>query len=138
MDKREKAFVELEMSRYEYYKKMISLERERILNASPKPPDGMPRGNATSNPTEQKAVKLLTNTAVLSMQMTIEAIDRVLKRSNALERQLFKLCYINGRKDYYRMCDDLHISYPTLRRYKSALIESVASELGILKTVSKS
>ena len=59
MDKREKAFVELEMSRYLLYKKEIEVERERILNMSPLPPDGMPRGNSVSNPTESKAIKLI-------------------------------------------------------------------------------
>ncbi|HCT63878.1 MAG TPA: hypothetical protein DIC60_01130 [Lachnospiraceae bacterium] len=36
------------------------LKRERlcILHGSAAPPDGMPRGNKTSNPTEQKAIKL--------------------------------------------------------------------------------
>ena len=68
MDKIEKAFVELEMSRYIVYKKEIEVERERILNMSPPPPDGMPRGNATSNVTEQKAIKLIESTAILTMQ----------------------------------------------------------------------
>lgn len=133
MDKIEKAFVELEMSRYLIYKKEIDVERERILNMSPPPPDGMPRGNATSNVTEQKAIKLIESTAILSMQRVVDAIDRVLARSNFIQRQLFKLYYIQGRRDYYRMCDDLHISYPTLKRYKRVLIECVALELGIIK-----
>lgn len=131
MDKIEKAFVELEMSRYLIYKKEIEVERERILNMSPPPSDGMPRGNATSNVTEQKAIKLIESTAILSMQRVVDAIDRVLARSNIIQRQLFKLHYIQGHRDYYRMCDDLHISYPTFMRYKKILIDSVATELGI-------
>lgn len=136
MDKREKAFIELEMSRYLLYKKEIEVERERILNMSPPPQDGMPRGNATSNVTEQKAIKLIESTAILSMQRVVDAIDRVLARSNVIQRQLFKMHYIQGRRDYYRMCDDLHISYPTLKRYKRVLIECVALELGIIKGLS--
>lgn len=33
-------------------------EREEVLEASPAPTDGQPRGTVTSNPTQQKAVRL--------------------------------------------------------------------------------
>ena len=39
------------------YDRML-LERESILLASPAPPDGLPRGCKTSDPTADKAVKL--------------------------------------------------------------------------------
>lgn len=135
MDKREKAFVELEMSRYLLYKKEIEVERERILNMSPLPPDGMPRGNSISNPTESKAIKLIESTAILFMERVVFAIDRVLERCDDSRRQIFKMCYIQGHTDWFRMCDDMNISIETFRRYKRDLIESVAGEMGIFRRV---
>ena len=37
----------------------LKRERENILHSSSGPSDGMPRGGGISNPTEQKALKLL-------------------------------------------------------------------------------
>lgn len=48
------------------------LKRERIsiLYGSPPPPDGMPRGSASGNPTEDKAVRLM------AINADLEAIEQ--------------------------------------------------------------
>lgn len=133
MDKREKAFIELEMSRYEQYKEDIATERELILESSPGPADGMPKGYELSNPTADKAGKLLDSVAILAMEKSIRAVDKTLNCLSLTHKRIFTQYYVNGRRDYYAICDELHISYETFRRYKKTMILMVGKELGVLK-----
>ncbi len=131
MDKSVYRYIERELYRYDKYKKDLRLERERILDASPNPPDGMPRGNAASNSTESKCLKLMDSTVILTMERIIQSIDTAFKRLKPMHREVFELYYIRGRKDVYCMCDELHISYESFSRYKSEIVFSVGIELGI-------
>ena len=49
----------MENELYQYWdnKKELEEMQNNILDESPNPPDGLPRGNKTSNPTEQKEIK---------------------------------------------------------------------------------
>lgn len=135
IDKREKNYIELEMSRYEQYKKDIELERKRILDSSPPPPDGLPRGNAISNSTADKAGKLVDSISILAMERSIRAVDKTLNSLTPIHRKIFNLYFICGRRDYYAMCDLLHISIDSFRRYKKTMVVSVGKELGVIKNI---
>ena len=50
----------------------LRARRERLLYGSPAPSDGQPRGNGTTNPTEQKALVLAT------INGQIEAVEQVI------------------------------------------------------------
>ena len=51
----------------------LKSEREYILTASPLPPDGQPRGMSISNPTEDKAMKLI------AVSSQIDVVDKALR-----------------------------------------------------------
>lgn len=131
-------YIEYELYHYEQYKEEIELEREKILEESSAPSDGMPKGNITGNPTESKVIKLIESTAMLSMQKIIMAVDNTLKQLSPTHEQIFKMYYIQKRKDRYKMCDELHISNETFKRYKRAIIVRVGQELGILNMLTQS
>ena len=131
-------YIEYELHHYEQYKEEIRAEREAILEASPSPADGMPRGNGTGNPTENKGMRLVESTAMLSMQKIIRAADNAIRQLNPIHEQIFKMYFVQGRKDRYKMCDELHISIETFKRYKRAIICRVGQELGILNALTQS
>lgn len=135
IDKTVYRYIEFELYHYEQYKKEIQLERERILDASPCPPDGQPKGNQVSNPTQDKGIRLIegpTSVAVLKMERVIEAVEGSLKRLSPDHSKIFRMIYINGRKDRYGMCDDIHVSYETFNRYKNDIVKNVGKDLGVI------
>ena len=49
-------YIEYVLHHYTQYKADIAAEREAIIEASPPPPDGLPKGSGTGNPTESKGI----------------------------------------------------------------------------------
>lgn len=133
IDKRVYRYIEYEMYHYIEYKKEIQNMREEILEGSPTPADGQPRGTSTGNPTENKALKLSMSVGYAAMEKTINAIDNALEMLTERHRKIFEMIYIKKRKDRYSMSDDLYISYDTLNRNKNELVEMVGRELGVVK-----
>lgn len=133
IDKRLYKYIEYEMYHYDEYKKEIEQKKEEILEGSPAPPDGMPKGNATGNPTERKAMKLSMSVGFAAMEKTVKGIDKALSLLKDEHLKLFIQMYRKGRRDKYKMCDEIHISYRTFQRLRAELVTTVGRELGVLK-----
>ena len=133
IDRRVYKYIEYEMYHYIEYKKEIANIREEILEGSPEPPDGQPRGSGTGNPTESKALKLSMSIGYAAMEKTVNAIDNALSMLTDRHRKIFEMIYIRKRKDRYSMSDDLYISYDTLNRNKNEIVVMVGRELGVIK-----
>jgi len=125
--------IEHEFYNYEHYKNALCEIRENIINSSPPPFDGTPRSNRINKPVEQKVVQMVESTSVLALSNTITAIEDTLYFLSEDYKQIFKEIYIKGRKDWYSLADDLHISYETLNRKKNELIKTFGYRYGILK-----
>lgn len=133
IDRRVYKYIEYEMYHYTEYKKEIANAREEILEGSPAPSDGQPRGSGTGNPTERKALKLSMSIGYAAMEKTVNAIDSALSMLTERHRKIFEMIYIRKRKDRYSMSDDLYISYDTLNRNKNEIVVMVGRELGVIK-----
>lgn len=133
IDKRLYKYIEYEMYHYTDYKKEIQNMREEILEGSPSPSDGQPKGTTTGNPTENKALKLSMSVGYSAMEKTVKGIDNALSLLSERHRKIFDMIYIKRRKDRYSMSDELFISYDTLNRNKNELVEAVGKELGVIK-----
>ena len=126
-------YIEHELYNYERYKKELELERQAILDSSPLPPDGQPKGTALSNPTEKKAIALWSNIGIVALQRSINAVEQTIKELDQTHKDVFEQIYINGRRDVYKLCDELCISEPTLRRKKSNIVMLTGKNLGIIR-----
>lgn len=126
-------FVQRELYRYEAYKKELILCREEILEGSPSPPDGQPKGNQTGNPTEQKALKLVSGVRIINLERTIAAISNTLSMIDDKGREVFREIYVNGRHDNEKICMDLCISLTGFKDRKHQIIYLTAENLGLLK-----
>lgn len=89
--------IEDELYQYWDNKKELQEMQRNILDESPAPPDGQPRGNKTSNPTEQKAIRLRTTRSILAVERKLGYIDKAIKRLNAEEKEVFEIIF----KDRY-------------------------------------
>ena len=81
----------MENELYQYWdnkKELEEMQRE-IIDSSPEPLDGQPRGNGTSNPTEQKAIKLRTARSILIVERKLKYVENAIARLNEDEKEIF-------------------------------------------------
>lgn len=126
-------FIEAELCAYHDNLRMVALRKEEILEGSPAPPDGMPRGSEISNPTESKALKLMTSRAVFCVERRLEAIKKVLDRydGDPTMKKLIELNYFKRELTPIGIMKELHISRRTFYRRRRELLERLAYELGL-------
>ena len=85
----------MENELYQYWdnKKELEEMQKDIIESSPEPPDGQPKGNSTSNPTEQKAIKLRTTRSILAMERRLKYIENAVARLNEEEKRIFEIIF---------------------------------------------
>ena len=131
IDKKVYKYIDYELQHYEENKKELERMRAEILDASPAPADGQPRGNTIGNPTEQKTMKLVTSAAILRIERTTKAIDKIYSQLSKEYKRFFDLCYID-QVGIVKTCNDIPISEKTYYRWRDNITYSVGIELGLL------
>lgn len=126
-------YIEHELYNYQRYKKELELERQAILDGSPLPPDGQPRGTALSNPTEKKAIALWSNIGIVALQRSINAIEQTYSELDEEHRKVFIEVYEKKRKDWYWIGRDLGMAERTIMRKKSNIVMLAGKNLGIIR-----
>ena len=135
IDRRVYRYIEYEMYHYLDYKNEIQQVRADIIHRSPLPPDGMPKGSTMGDSTSKKALALVTSAGIASMEKTVNAIDKAIASLTERHRKIFEMLYVQGRKDRYRICDEIHISERSFQYNKIELIQAVGFELGVIKEI---
>lgn len=125
-------YVEHELYNYDTTLAEIEAIREGIIDAPPLR-ETVPSTGHISDPTGRKATQLVTNTALVRMCRTREAIDKALARLSDNHRALFNLKY---RQDlpWQQVCQELPASERTYFRLRRELVFMVAVELGLAET----
>lgn len=85
--------IENELYQYWDNKKELEEMQRDIIEGSPEPPDGQPRGNSTSNTTEQKAIKLRTSRSILAVERRLKYIENAIARLNEDEQKIFEIIF---------------------------------------------
>lgn len=85
--------IENELYQYWDNKKELEEMQRDIIEGSPEPPDGQPRGNSTSNTTEQKAIKLRTSRSILAVERRLKYIENAIARLNEDEKKVFEIIF---------------------------------------------
>ncbi len=131
IDKKVYKYIDYELQHYEENKKELERLREEILDKGTKPADGQPRGNTVGNPTEQKAMKLVSSTALLKIERNLKAIDRVYNQLSEEYKKFFDYNYIK-QVGIVKVCQEVGIEERTYYRWKDNIIYNVGMELGLL------
>lgn len=132
IDKKVYNYIEFELQHYEENKKELERLREEILDASPSPADGQPKGQGgTGKPTEIKAVKLMSSTALLKLENTITAIEKVKIQLNKDYTKFFELNYIK-QAGIVKTCNEIPIGERTYYNMRDKIVYAVGQELGLL------
>ena len=82
-----KNYIMHELYNYESNKKLLKELEDDILNST-STNDGQPRGNGTSDTTAQKATKLMTSKAILTVTKKINNIENALSKLNEEEKEI--------------------------------------------------
>lgn len=85
--------IENELYQYWDNKKELTEMQQDIIDSSPEPADGQPRGNFTSNTTEQKAIKLRTSRSILAVERRLQYIENAIARLNEDEKKVFEIIF---------------------------------------------
>lgn len=106
--------------------------RDDIAGESPLPPDGLPRGTETSDPTWNKTMKLITCKRLNQMHRTVYAIGRVVWALPPDKQRLVQLTYWTKpqRLTAYGIAMELHCGRKTYYRWRDEICEAIAIELG--------
>lgn len=124
-------YIDYELHHYEENKKKLEEIRNDIIESSPMPQDGQPSGKGfTGNPTEKKAIKLITSVAIMKLEDNVIAIDNVYHKLTEDYKRFFDLNYKN-KVGIVRTCIEASISEKTYYRWRDSIIEMVANEMGL-------
>ena len=126
-------YLENELRHYHKNRKDLAAMYEDIEESSPSPPDGMPRGNGASNPTESKAIRIMSTRAIIYLERRLNAIETVLKRynENSEVAKMVQMMYFDQTHTAFGVMGTLHISQKTFYRRRRELMEDLANEIGL-------
>lgn len=131
IDKKVYKYIDYELQHYEENKKELERMRTEILDASPAPADGQPRGNTTGNPTEQKAMKLISSTALLKIESTIKAIEKIYDQLTEDYKLFFDWNYKKSA-GVVKTCIEVNISERTYYNMRDKIVYNVGMEMGLI------
>ena len=121
----------MENELYQYWgnKKELQEMQQDILDSSPNPPDGLPKGNMTSNPTEQKAIALRTTRSIMAVERRLSYVENAINRLNEDEKKVFEIIF--KEKHNQKMAETYkYISKDTYYNTYNKIIYYTAVEFG--------
>lgn len=132
IDKKVYGYIDYELKHYSENTKKIDEIRANIIEASPEPADGQPKGQGgTGKPTERKGIKLVSSTSLLKMESTNNAIKKVYSQLNEAYKDFFDWNYIK-QVGIVRTCQEANISEATFYRWRDKIVYAVGEEMGII------
>lgn len=131
IDKKVYNYIEFELQHYEENKEKLKEMRLDIIEASPEPSDGQPKGQGgNGKPTERKAVKLMTTIALIQLEKTIAAIETVKDRLNDDYKKFFEFNYIK-QAGIVKTCNEIPIGERTYYNMRDKIVYAVGQEMGL-------
>ena len=117
---------------YHYWANVKLLEelKEEIIEASPSPPDGLPKGNLRGSPTENKVMKL-NSRAILVTANKIMQIENAIKMLNDNEKEIFEVIF-KERMNHLQAYTKKNIPNSMYYVIKNKIIYFVAYEMGYI------
>lgn len=132
IDKKVYNYIDYELQHYEDNKKRLEELKADIIDASPEPSDGQPKGQGgTGNPTESKALKLTSSVAIVKLESTLNAIEKVRSRLNEDYLKFFEFNYIK-QAGIVKTCNEIPIGERTYYNMRDKIVYAVGQEMGLI------
>ena len=118
---------------YQFWKNQELIEelRQDIIESSPEPADGQPKGNTTSNTVEQKTIKMLSSRRIIETERRITYIQEAMKRLSKEEQEIVKIIF----KEKYNTTlaeTQKYITKDTYYKVYNKIIYYTAQEFGYI------
>ena len=110
------------------------LRQEIIEGGSPDDTQTRVQSNRISDPTADRATRLVMDKRLRRLEEVRNAIDRVYQNLDPDRKRLVEMKYWEKRLTHTGIAEDLHIGERTFYRWKDEIITAIAEELGLLKT----
>ena len=123
-----KNYIMQELYNYQGNKKLLKELEEDILHST-STNDGQPRGNTTSDTTAQKATKLITSKAILTVTKKINNIENALNKLTEEEKEIFDIIF-NKRCSQAKAEIKYNISPDTYYNTRRKIVYLTAMEYG--------
>jgi len=134
MSKAHYKYVEAELYNYNDNLKYLEELREVIIDGTPTQGERVQSG-VTSDPTADKANKLVSTTRLITLNRNIESIGKALRLiKNTGEPKKYRLVEMKYfEKEYtdHKIAAELYISLETYYRWKRDIIKLIGSYMGI-------
>ena len=129
-----RAYIEAELRGYHETMLELAQLRDEIAGESAPPPDGMPKGSETSDPTWNKTMKIITCRRLNQMHRTIYSIGRVIQSLPPDKQKLIQLKYWTRPQTLtdVGIAMELHCGRNTYFRWRNEICRQVAKELGLM------
>ena len=124
--------IEIKIRRYPENKKLYNEELENLIHRT-QGNDGMPRGSATSNPTEDLAIKIAENPKLSRMKNEIEAVESVYNELIPEYQEVIRArfwSYRNRNKSYLKMEPTTNYRERQMQKIVGGFIREVGKKLG--------
>ena len=128
-------YIEAEI--YDYpstVEEITRLRQEIIEGGSPDDTQTRVQSNRLSDPTADRATRLVMDKRLRRLEEVRNAIDRVYQNLDPDRKRLVEMKYWEKRLTHTGIAEDLHIGERTFYRWKDDVVKAVALELGLLKT----
>jgi len=125
-------YVESELRGYK--NSIVELEhlKRNIIEAAPIVDNSGGTNNAVGNPTESKALKLISNKKLQRLESVISVIRSVFDACDKSRQELIRMKYWNNIYKDEGIADRLGIDRSTLYRWKNEIVLKVALKMGYL------
>lgn len=123
-----KQFIKKELYNYRDNEILIEQLKEDILYPGVAP-DGQPKGNKTSNPTEAAAEKLISTRTLLIAEKKVRQVKKALDRLLPEEKDVVELIFFEGHSQIYAQMHD-NIGKDTYYHAMNKMIYFTAVEYG--------
>jgi RinA family phage transcriptional activator len=126
-------YIERELYDYDDTLKAIkNLKEEIICTYKPTDVNADIKGNATSSPTENTAIKIISHKQLNRMIHTINSIDKVVEKLDDDLKKLYVLKYRNQIHMNKIITCYIYMSESSYLRKRRKIVSAVAEELGYL------
>jgi RinA family phage transcriptional activator len=128
-----KDFIRLELRNYDNTKQEWEDIHTSIVDASPYM-DGQPRGSDVSNPTESKAIRLITNKRLEQLERTMKAVERIVTNLPSSKLKLVQLKYWTEPQllTDIGIAQKLNCSRSTFYEWDNMILTALAREMGFI------
>ena len=129
-------FIEYQLSYYPENKKQLeTLKDDMIPSAIPKYGPQMGGFNPEQRPTEDTAVKIVSDQYIMQLSWAVNAIGSVIERLNEIDRELIRLRYWSGELTPEGIALKLNIGIATYYRRLNAILTEIGIRLGYINLV---